>query len=816
MVDLGKKFNKKIYKTFFFYFFLLFFISVISFIFIFVQDKTLFINAKKGRILSFTEERASHIRTLLDNHVALVKDLSASPGINSFTSASPKDKDFVFKKNDAQDRVNKSIQANAGDILEIIILDNKGKVILTNNNNNTPVGSDRSQDEYFIKAINVPYFIKDIYYSETLKRNNYTISVPIENKDTSNLEAVIVVRFNEDSLYKIIENRTGLDKTGETFLINKDLYFISPSYFLGNDVLFTKKVETQNAKDCFKPSEISEIKNNGYSSFDLSFVGDYIDYRGQKIYGTHMYIPETGWCLIGKIDKSEVNSLFNLSGYTIVFSGVFLLFVIIFVIFFIMRKIVRPIELLTKGSEEIGDGDINYKFDFKSNNELGRLAFEFNVMTEKIRKNELRLKEYSKNLENTVEDRTKGLTEKIEEISKTREAILNIAEDAEKEKERFGKERDKLDTILHSIGDGVFVVDRNLEVILVNDTAASMTGFSADEILGKKYSDRFNFIFEDTGKINDEFIKNVFETKKVQEMSRHTVLIRKDGTRIQAADSAAPLFDGGMNIIGCVVVFRDVSKEREVDRAKTEFVSLASHQLRTPLSSINWYTEMLLSGDAGELNDEQKKYLNEVYTGNQRMVELVNALLDVSRLELGTFIVEPEIIDLSKLIQDVAKEQKPQIDAKKLKFDERFTENLPKINADPKLLHIVFQNLLSNAIKYTPEEGLINFNVRFVKIGENVDGRKVNEDSIMIAVSDTGYGIPDYQQDKIFSKLFRADNIRGKETEGTGLGLYIVKAVVEHSGGQIWFESKENKGTTFYITLPLAGMKKKEGTAEIA
>jgi signal transduction histidine kinase len=249
-----------------------------------------------------------------------------------------------------------------------------------------------------------------------------------------------------------------------------------------------------------------------------------------------------------------------------------------------------------------------------------------------------------------------------------------------------------------------------------------------------------------------------------------------------------------------VVVFRDVTKEREVDKAKTEFVSLASHQLRTPLSAVNWYAEMLLAGDVGKLNDEQKKYIDEIYKGNQRMVDLVNALLDVSRIELGTFAISPEPTQLTDISKSIIKELKPEIKKKNQVVSEDYEKNLPKINVDQKLIRIVIQNLLSNAVKYTPEKGRIGIEMK--TSGANIE----------IKVADTGYGIPKPQQKDIFTKLFRADNVRQKDTEGTGLGLYIVKNIVEQSGGKISFDSTEDKGTTFYVTIPLGGMNKKEGT----
>jgi signal transduction histidine kinase len=258
------------------------------------------------------------------------------------------------------------------------------------------------------------------------------------------------------------------------------------------------------------------------------------------------------------------------------------------------------------------------------------------------------------------------------------------------------------------------------------------------------------------------------------------------------------LLDG--KVIGTIKIFRDITNEREIDKAKTEFVSLASHQLRTPLSAVNWYAEMLLAGDAGELNEKQKKYLDEVYRSNQRMVELVNALLDVSSLELGTFVSDPKSTDICKLAQDVIDEQKPQIDVKKLSFSFLCEESISRIQVDPKHLRMVVQNILSNAVKYTPEGGKIVLSIS-----------STDKKNVLLKISDTGYGIPKNQQDKIFTKLFRADNVRDKDTDGTGLGLYIVKSIVENSGGKVWFKSsgeEGNKGTVFYVTLPLDGVKK--------
>jgi signal transduction histidine kinase len=231
----------------------------------------------------------------------------------------------------------------------------------------------------------------------------------------------------------------------------------------------------------------------------------------------------------------------------------------------------------------------------------------------------------------------------------------------------------------------------------------------------------------------------------------------------------------------------NLAKSRELDEAKTEFVGLASHQLRTPLTAVSWYTEMLLGKDFGPLSRKQEEYLKEIYAGNQRMIDLVDDLLNTSRIDMGTLKVKPENISLVEVMETTLNEFLPQIDQKPLKVEKKYGQNLPRIKLDPDLLGIVFQNIISNAVKYTPSKGKISVEI------------KKQNSHILVKIADNGWGIPAHQQKKIFTKLFRADNVRKMDTEGTGLGLYIARAVVKKSRGKIWFESKEGKGTTFYI-----------------
>lgn len=383
----------------------------------------------------------------------------------------------------------------------------------------------------------------------------------------------------------------------------------------------------------------------------------------------------------------------------------------------------------------------------------------------------------------------------------------------------------KDEALLASIGDGMIAVDKDERIMTINKSTEMMLGCGAQDLMGKKWLSIMRVENEGGSVVpKDELpIRLVLSHgKKITNSSYY--YIRADKTRFPVAITAAPVVLEG-KIIGAIVIFRDITREKEIDRAKSEFVSLASHQLRTPLTAINWYIEMLLRGEVGDIGKRQKGYLKKIYNNSRRMMELVNALLNASRVELGTLAIKTKPINFIEIANSVLEELAPQIKKKGLLVKKIYDKNLPIINADPQLMRIVFQNLLSNSVKYTQDSGTISLTI------------EKQDPDILIKVSDNGYGIPKRDQSQIFKKLFRADNIREKDPNGTGLGLYIVKAVVEQSGGKIWFESptfvgkipayaeavarksvskKENKGTTFYVTIPLEGMNPVRGKTTLA
>lgn len=250
---------------------------------------------------------------------------------------------------------------------------------------------------------------------------------------------------------------------------------------------------------------------------------------------------------------------------------------------------------------------------------------------------------------------------------------------------------------------------------------------------------------------------------------------------------------------GKLLIRRDLRLTRmneeleKLQELKSEFVTVVAHQLRTPLSAIKWSVDMVIKGDVGKITNDQKALLLKTYESNDRMIMLVNDMLNADRLESGKFKYSFIKIQLNDLIDNILYELLPQIKAKNIsiQFINR-QDSLPQVLADPEKIRAVLQNILENAVKYTPAKGNIT-----IKLEEE------NEKNIRVSIADSGIGIPQAQQNKIFNRFFRGSNAVKTVTEGSGLGLYIAKSIVEKHGGKTWFESEENKGTTFYFTLPI-------------
>jgi signal transduction histidine kinase len=240
-------------------------------------------------------------------------------------------------------------------------------------------------------------------------------------------------------------------------------------------------------------------------------------------------------------------------------------------------------------------------------------------------------------------------------------------------------------------------------------------------------------------------------------------------------------------------------KNNIIGSINSDFANLTSHQLRTPLSGMKWMLELLQKSDTGNLNKKQKQFLEKLYSLNERMIALVNDLLEVSRIEHGDTKLYLQPTDIAVIIRELLRDKARLIALKRLKVT--FTverEPFPVVRTESIKIKQALSNLISNAITYTPDDGNIRIDLRLME----------NEPNMLVcSIMDTGMGIPKDQEGQIFEKFFRGSNVSKVESVGSGLGLYIAKAFVEASGGKIWFKSILGKGTTFYFSLPIARTK---------
>lgn len=375
---------------------------------------------------------------------------------------------------------------------------------------------------------------------------------------------------------------------------------------------------------------------------------------------------------------------------------------------------------------------------------------------------------------------------KDEEFRKIRSAFLNILEDTESARQEAVREKSKTLAIINNLTNGVLVLDEFNQIEMVNPLVESFFKQNQNELLRKN-------IFQISS--SDFSLEPFFQALKDGKKNKIKYILRKEivlGGKISLEVSAVPLEAANDNK-KTLIILHDVSRDKLIETMKTEFVSIAAHQLRTPLSAIKWTLRMLLDGDIGELTAEQKELLEKTYESNERMISLINDLLNVTRIEEGRFLYKPVPSQLEDLVEVAVRNADDLLKIKKIKLEfQKPEEILPKILADQEKIGLVIQNLLENAIKYTPEGGEIKIFLSQKK------------KQLVFEIKDSGVGIPLDQQNRIFTKFFRGSNVMRMETDGSGLGLYTAKNIVEAHKGKIWFDSKEGRGTSFYFSLPVS------------
>jgi PAS domain S-box-containing protein len=766
------------------------FFGFTSLVFIYFQTADNLIKAEKAHLINSTKYQTINISNILSTSFDIAHNLASFPQVASYLLS----KDPSLEKS----LLNLFNNYNIGNhYSSIYLLDLQGNALVSTDP--SFVGKNYAFRDYFIQSIAGHDHLQPAV-GVTSKELGYYFSTPVKNG--AKIVGILVLKMSPDNPDQVFfsadisssDNMMIVDRYGVV------IHSLKPSQLYKSlGVLSDQTIDEIRRKqlypDTIAPLSYQALQDSLESTDDYQVfdVYDKLD-SAREI----LYLGKTPGYPLFLVSEFNYSTIADKANTTALILGIFVLLAAIvsgLLLLIMVGKFVSPINRLSTSAKLISEGGLNKNIIVKTGDEIESLSISLNQMV-------TNLVEAKSNVESQVASRTAELEKlnqdmslKSTEVDRSRLAIINVLEDVEAEKAQTS-------ALLAGIGEGVLAVDQNYKIIYVNSVAETLLGRKSADLIGKIYH-KYLKSSDSKGnhiKASDRAFKISMSTGKSLSTSVTDPFYyyRQDGSKFPVAITVSPILLNG-RVIGGIDVFRDITHEIEVDKMKTEFISLASHQLRTPLSAMKWFADMLLKGDAGKLKKDQQEFVQNIYDSNERMIELVNSLLNISRIESGRLMINPVLTHLPELIDDVVKDIKTKLDFKKQNLVVSIHPSLPEINLDKSLTRQVYLNLLTNAIKYTPEGGDISVMV------------SKDHNDIVTQISDSGYGIPAKDHHKVFQKFFRSENIVKHETDGSGLGLYLIKAVIESSGGKIWFKSDEGKGTSFWFTLPIKGVAPKQG-----
>lgn len=362
--------------------------------------------------------------------------------------------------------------------------------------------------------------------------------------------------------------------------------------------------------------------------------------------------------------------------------------------------------------------------------------------------------------------------------------------------ESLGKEEAHTSAVISHLTDGVIEYSPEWEILLLNPEAERLLGVKNSVLKGKFLNDA---ALRKEAELKSLYVifSRALDSQSVGDFLKETdhiaeeVSITSPSERILKVRTI-PVRTPDGNVSSVLKILTDVTRDKFLERMKSEFISIAAHQLRTPLSAVKWALRTVLDGDLGGLQPKQTEFLKRGYETNESMIRLVGDLLDASRIEEGRFGYKFVESDITQLMSNILHEMEGRIQEKKLIVNFENKSRITTFTFDPDKLKLALDNILANAINYTPSGGHITISL----------GKRLPYAEFMI--KDSGVGIPDHQLSRLFTKFYRGDNVIRMQTEGSGLGLFIVKNIILAHGGKVWIQSKEGEGTSVFFTLPLS------------
>lgn len=484
-------------------------------------------------------------------------------------------------------------------------------------------------------------------------------------------------------------------------------------------------------------------KKNDYRDLDDFTIKSYKvvdeDTHGRVLINVHPIQSLTGDTVLGTLYvKSNIEDQYQqIKNIAVIFVTASLLAVGISMVvaLLIAHSITQPIGEMREQALRIARGDYSRKVTVHGKDELGQLALTFNQLAE--------------------------------QIEETQDAMES--------------ERNRLNSVLSHMSDGVVATDRRGKVITINDMALSLLGITKEQAIGKNI-------------LNLLAIEKDYTLRKILESTEELLIERQDAKygdmMIIRVEFSMIRRESGF-ISGLVAVMHDVTEQEQNERDRREFVSNVSHELRTPLTSMRSYIETLSEG-AWQDQEMAPRFLKITLDETDRMIRMINDLLDLSRMDNGNLKLNLEMVNFNELVNFVLDRFDVIISNgdKKYKIIREFTQRPLFVEVDADRMIQVIDNIMNNAIKYSPDGGKIT--IRLMETHNNV----------ILSISDQGLGIPKKDLSRIFDRFYRVDKARARKQGGTGLGLAISKEVVKALGGTIWATSIENYGSTFYISLP--------------
>lgn len=391
----------------------------------------------------------------------------------------------------------------------------------------------------------------------------------------------------------------------------------------------------------------------------------------------------------------------------------------------------------------------------------------------------------------------------IEQLEKEMEDKVRLATlSLEMEKQQISYDKERTEIVLSHVADGLIVVDEEGRVLMMNDTAENIFGQPLKNKAGKH-------VMEDLTESHMVALSRDLSSSVHDWVEKEVEVKGIDETKHILKSSIALVHNDKGKIVGLISVLSDITKQKEVERLKKDFISHMTHEMRTPLVAIKQALSIMLDRTAGDINDQQEKMLHIMHRNMERLSSFVDDLLDVQKLESGKLVINQEVFNLKPIIDDAINSLQAWADNKGIEIRSNIVHQLPEVYIDPDRILQVLINLISNAIKFTDRGGRVNINV-------SIPFKKEDEKHFLkVSVTDTGCGIAREDMDKLFKKFEQVGEKKFTGVRGSGIGLYITKTLVEMHGGKIWVESQPGVGSKFTFTLPVhEKMEGKKGKKE--